>query len=95
MPTYVFCLGMDEYCLNDKFKGECNTNEVILVTTARFGRMEIGKCVTSDQGKLFTMDNAMILPLVIPNIFLYVVLDVWIVLWKLIIAQWFFFIFIR
>ena len=50
MLLIVFsCLGMEEYCMFDTVDIGCGRDEVILITTAIFGRMERGKCVTSDR----------------------------------------------
>ena len=50
--TVTEFVGLDEYCLFERFGPQCDTNEVILMTEARYGRMNIGKCVTSDRGLL-------------------------------------------
>ena len=42
----------EEYCLNDKFHPDCPGGEIIMVTSAKFGRMEIGDCVPVSFGKV-------------------------------------------
>ena len=40
-----------EYCHNEEFTAECTEpNEVILITSALYGRMAIGPCVKTDFG---------------------------------------------
>ena len=46
-----FLLGPQEYCQDETFVPKCKNNEVIMITKAQFGRMEIGKCVNKDLGK--------------------------------------------
>ena len=53
MLTYA-CLcasGPQEYCQYDVFNPRCPKGKVIMVTTAKFGRMRVGKCVPLDLGK--------------------------------------------
>ena len=45
----VFCLFklfFLEYCGRDHFNPQCNTNEVVVMTHAKYGRMKLGKCIT-------------------------------------------------
>ena len=39
-----------EFCHNEQFKAECPPNQVILMTSALYGRMKIGTCVKTDFG---------------------------------------------
>jgi len=39
-----------EYCHNDEFTAECTDGYVILMTSAKYGRMAIGPCVKTDFG---------------------------------------------
>lgn len=40
-----------EYCQEDKFTARCEEpNEVVLMESARYGRMAIGRCVRQDLG---------------------------------------------
>ena len=43
---------MEDYCLFDTFKAQCQQDEIILITEAQYGRMRKGKCVKDDRGKL-------------------------------------------
>ena len=42
--------GIREYCNRDGFEARCNDKEVIIMTSARYGRMRLGKCVKVDFG---------------------------------------------
>ena len=42
--------GRQEVCLMEQFEARCPGNEVILVQSARYGRMRIGRCVKTDFG---------------------------------------------
>ena len=48
-----------EYCSGEYFEASCNVNEVIVVTSAVFGRMEIGRCVKEDLGFLGCQNDAL------------------------------------
>ena len=37
-----------DYCLAEVFEAECGSREVVMIQTARYGRMRIGRCVRSD-----------------------------------------------
>jgi len=37
-----------DYCLNESFNASCDPGHVILVTSARFGRMRPGRCISGD-----------------------------------------------
>ena len=39
-----------EYCHHEDFIANCHDNQVIVITSAKYGRMEMGKCITSDFG---------------------------------------------
>jgi len=39
-----------QYCHNDVFRAECASGHVILVTSALYGRMALGRCVKTDFG---------------------------------------------
>ena len=43
------CLFTD-FCEFDKFQAECKSNEVVVMDNALYGRMRLGKCVTTDLG---------------------------------------------
>jgi len=41
----------EEYCHNDEFVADCpNPNDVVLMTSALYGRMAVGHCVKTDFG---------------------------------------------
>ena len=40
-----------EYCLLDTFNPRCPSGEVIMITSSKFGRMTVGKCVPVDFGR--------------------------------------------
>ena len=40
----------DEYCHNEEFVAECYDGDVILMTSALYGRMAVGRCVKTDFG---------------------------------------------
>ena len=45
------CLpGPEEYCSRETFHGRCSEGEVIVMKSAMYGRMEVGKCVKRDLG---------------------------------------------
>ncbi len=39
-----------EFCQNEQFSGVCGENEVVIIESARYGRMQIGRCVKTDFG---------------------------------------------
>ena len=47
----VIPLGPDEYCTGDTFSGKCAENQIMMMRSARFGRMKLGKCVQEDMGR--------------------------------------------
>ena len=40
----------EEYCHNEEFVAECYDGDVILMTSALYGRMQLGRCVKTDLG---------------------------------------------
>ena len=48
---YLFS-GPTEYCHREIFNATCETNEVIVMQMARYGRMSLGKCIKIDLGYL-------------------------------------------
>lgn len=44
--------GMREYCERESFQASCEEGEVIMMQTAKFGRMRLGRCVQQDYGSL-------------------------------------------
>jgi len=50
LSVYVYALGSpDEYCLSEIFQPRCLKNEVILMKSATYGRMRIGRCITAEE----------------------------------------------
>ena len=43
---------LQDYCDYDIFRAECQIGQVIVMEDARFGRMELGSCLTQDFGYL-------------------------------------------
>ena len=39
-----------QYCHNEVFRAECPSGHVVLVTSALYGRMSLGRCVKTDFG---------------------------------------------
>ena len=48
-----------EYCNGDVFAASCDSNEVIVIDTAWYGRMGLGKCVQRDFGSLGCRNDAL------------------------------------
>ena len=40
----------DEYCQSDMFEPACGSDEVIVMQTAQYGRIQLGKCLTENFG---------------------------------------------
>ena len=41
-----------EYCERESFRADCADDEAILMTSAIYGRMRMGRCVKTDYGSL-------------------------------------------
>lgn len=41
---------MTAHCMTETFQASCNDDQVILMQTARYGRMSLGRCVKTDFG---------------------------------------------
>lgn len=39
-----------EICDTETFEASCNENEAILITSAKYGRMALGRCISKDYG---------------------------------------------
>ena len=39
-----------EFCQNEEFKASCSSSSVVVITSARYGRMSVGRCVRRDYG---------------------------------------------
>jgi len=44
---FVADAAVREYCQLETFSARCHHSDVIVMTTARFGRMRVGKCIDS------------------------------------------------
>ncbi len=42
--------GVRDYCETELFNATCRTGEVIMMKTAHYGRMRLGRCVRKDLG---------------------------------------------
>ena len=40
----------NEHCAFENFKAECGADEVVVMQTANYGRMKLGRCVRKDLG---------------------------------------------
>ena len=43
---------LQDYCDNDILQAECQPGQIVVIEEARFGRMELGTCLTADFGYL-------------------------------------------
>ncbi len=43
-------VGQVEYCPWESFSATCESNEIVVMQTARYGRMRLGRCVKNDLG---------------------------------------------
>ena len=41
---------MKDYCLKEGFHATCESDEVLVIMNAQYGRMAMGRCVTRDYG---------------------------------------------
>ncbi len=48
--VFAFILGVRDYCQFESFDASCGADEVILMKSARYGRMRVGRCVARDYG---------------------------------------------
>jgi len=46
-------VGTQEYCSKESFEASCLKNEVIVMTSAIYGRMKLGRCLESEDRQLF------------------------------------------
>jgi len=44
------CEKLTEFCQNEEFYASCRSSSVVVITSARYGRMSVGKCVRKDYG---------------------------------------------
>ena len=50
--SFRFISEVKEYCLTESFEASCRDNEVVIMGMARFGRMELGRCVQKNYGNI-------------------------------------------
>jgi len=48
-----------DYCEADDFQPSCGDNSVVVMTTARYGRMRLGSCVREDLGYVGCKSNVL------------------------------------
>ena len=48
----MFSAYHDEYCDYETFRAQCNSGQIIMMQSAVFGHMEVGKCIKTDIGFL-------------------------------------------
>ena len=52
MYFYILAVSVKDYCVVDSFMAKCKDNEVVMMQHARYGRMKIGRCVSTNLGHL-------------------------------------------
>ena len=52
LPSCVDAVRRNEVCQTETFQAECQQDEVIIMTSARYGRMTQGRCVQINMGYL-------------------------------------------
>lgn len=50
MGSFFLFAVKGEYCSKEKFNATCATDEVLLMHSAKFGRMHFGECMKEDHG---------------------------------------------
>ena len=50
LVAQAYSQALHEYCPWETFKASCKSDEVIIMETARYGRMHLGRCVKNDLG---------------------------------------------
>lgn len=48
---------VEEYCPTESFSPRCSKNDVILMQTATYGRMRIGRCITAEEVSIIGHDS--------------------------------------
>ncbi len=56
---YFVFLGMEEFCQLETFVASCESDEVILMQSAQYGRMHLGRCVQGDLGYIGCSANVL------------------------------------
>ena len=49
----------EDYCISDEFEASCESDEVIVMASALYGRMALGRCVEEDGGHLGCSNSAL------------------------------------
>jgi hypothetical protein len=49
--------GARQYCLEDTFEAKCQENQIVVIDYAKYGRMELGRCVERDYGYIGCATN--------------------------------------
>ena len=55
----IYALFYLDYCVNKLFRPECDSGKLILMQSALYGRMSLGKCVLTDLGYLGCKANVL------------------------------------
>ena len=56
----VEALTTEEYCAGDKFQPKCGTGMIVEIKQARYGRMNIGRCVKTNFGRVYQILSILI-----------------------------------
>ena len=48
--SYVFFSDAQEFCEGESFSGQCSRDEVVVLQSAQYGRMQLGRCVQMNMG---------------------------------------------
>jgi Galactose binding lectin domain len=51
-PLFLFfsLATTNDYCIEEKLEIQCATDEIVVIETARYGRMRLNRCVRTDYG---------------------------------------------
>ena len=50
--NFEFVAEASEYCEDEIFEATCNSDEAVVIQSALYGRMNIGRCVTRNYGNI-------------------------------------------
>ena len=50
--SFQFFSEIEEFCNMETFEAKCNEKEVVVMDTARYGRMRLGRCVKKNYGNI-------------------------------------------
>ena len=56
-PDIFIFAGIQEYCYGETFEAKCKEDEVIVMKSASYGRMTLGRCVRKDLGYVGCREN--------------------------------------